>query len=686
MHGHVRRPSSSATAGLRCAAVAALVALVVLMTLAAPASPARATDTAEDGVVRIAVTGMTPTAVTTQDEVRVTVQVTNATAEPLEDASVGLSIVRYRLASIQILTNWYLGHETIIQPAELARVAIEEPIPAGGTRTVTVSVPGDGLGLLDYPEASGPRGIVLDVTDSGHRTLADAKSFLLWYPTGSVSTPTRVSVLVPVTGPAPTPAAPESWGVGLGVDTSSDGRLTHLLEATSDADVAWIVDPALVSAAADGVAGEAGSAWAQELLATSTDREVLALPPHDPDVAALAHADVDPLLTDADASLDAAAGWRTDVTLPPEAIVDETTLSAAAAAGRGIVVIREGLDPVNTTSTPVDAATLSTAGGQVTALLPDPELSLLFAEPTSEEEVGSAFEGTQLLLARLAALGDQSSSVRSHVLLTTDRDWDPDPEATTRALAALRAAPFVELTPLSTLIGAEPDAVERASAPSSSIDDTELAPAQLRDLAARARQVQHLASATADPEAFAHDFLDQAAAVTSVAWRGSAERNEAIAAVQRSAGDLLSAISVVPGSNVNLISESGNLPIAVANDLPTAVTVGVRLVPDDHRLGVESVPDVTIAASSTSAVVVPVTAIGSGNVTVRVEILSPDGTLVSAPSSFTVRVRAEWESVGTAVLGGALGLLFIAGVVRTIRRGRRPTRLAPESVDDPRIR
>jgi len=48
-----------------------------------------------------------------------------------------------------------------------------------------------------------------------------------------------------------------------------------------------------------------------------------------------------------------------------------------------------------------------------------------------------------------------------------------------------------------------------------------------------------------------------------------------------------------------------------------------------------------------------------------------------------VRVRAEWEGIGTAVAGSLLALGLVIGVVRTIRRGRTSRRVGPPAVAGP---
>ncbi|RAG74394.1 hypothetical protein DN536_31090, partial [Burkholderia multivorans] len=40
-------------------------------------------------------------------------------------------------------------------------------------------------------------------------------------------------------------------------------------------------------------------------------------------------------------------------------------------------------------------------------------------------------------------------------------------------------------------------------------------------------------------------------------------------------------------------------------------------------------------------------------------------------ASLLVRVRADWENIGTAVVGLALAAVFVIGLVKSVSRGRR---------------
>ena len=116
----------------------------------------------------------------------------------------------------------------------------------------------------------------------------------------------------------------------------------------------------------------------------------------------------------------------------------------------------------------------------------------------------------------------------------------------------------------------------------------------------------------------------------------------------------------------------------MANALTEPITVQVRLRPDDPRLRPDDAVPVTIPAESQVLVRIPVHAVQSADVSVTVQVLTPDGAIVDDDTSFLVRVRAEWEGIGTAILGSLLAVGLVIGIVRTIRRGRTARRAAPE--------
>lgn len=651
----------------------ALVTLCTLALLALPGTSAPAAAvTPEIAGPTVVVTGMAPAAVTPESIVTIDVSVTNPTSAELEAPRVDLSIVRYRISTRSVLDAWYLEDQYLVAPGLVAREDVA-PLAAGETRSVRLTVPAETLGLLTYPEAAGPRGLIVTLADDGV-VLDETRTFLLWQPEVDPD-PMDVSIVAPVT--ARTTGVLEDRARGLTGEVASGGRLDAVLQATrGQPGVTWAVDPALVEDAAAGLAGDAGVAWAQALVAAAEGRDVYALDPYDPDVAALAHADVEPFLTSSSRTPGSAVTeWREDLTLPGPGAVDLETLTAAVREDRGTVVL-EAPDELSTgTPTPDALATWPTAAGPATTLTPDAELSALL-QGTVPDVARSAFEARQLMLAELAIVSFETDGPE-HLLLVAGRSWHPDAVDTTTTLTAIDQAPFVDLRPLSEW-AAEPGGAFGADVPPQVVAPGEVSARALQRADELADEARRVAQVAADPDALLEPYLSTLAAASSVALRGeSASRAALLTSAEEQGRSIATGLTVVEGSTVNLIAASGDLPVTLRNDLGQPVTVGVMLRPSDPRLKAEPSEQVTIEPGTTASVTVPVTAIGSGNVDVDVQVLAVDGAVVAAPAQFTVRVRADWESTGTAVVGVALLVLLVAGITRTVRRGRSASRMAP---------
>ena len=120
-----------------------------------------------------------------------------------------------------------------------------------------------------------------------------------------------------------------------------------------------------------------------------------------------------------------------------------------------------------------------------------------------------------------------------------------------------------------------------------------------------------------------------------------------------------------------MLATTSELPVRVTNALPMDVAAVVRLDPPDARLSAPTAVEVTVPAHGEASARVPVEAAGSGNLAVRVLLTTPSGTPLGTPESLDIRVRADWETRGTAVAGIVLTILVVGGIVRTAVRRRR---------------
>jgi len=185
------------------------------------------------------------------------------------------------------------------------------------------------------------------------------------------------------------------------------------------------------------------------------------------------------------------------------------------------------------------------------------------------------------------------------------------------------------------------------------------------------------------PDRFLARQTAQLLAPTAVAWRADpAGRADLAQRVIEEAEARTVGLEVVTGSDVSLIAAEGEVPVTVRNGLVEDANVVVELRPSSGVLVAGDPVTVLVAAGEQATVRVPVRSVANGDVTIEVALLSPEGRPVAPSSSFGVRVRAEWENVGTGVVAALLGVGLVAGIVRTVRRGRAGTRLDAADVPE----
>jgi len=117
----------------------------------------------------------------------------------------------------------------------------------------------------------------------------------------------------------------------------------------------------------------------------------------------------------------------------------------------------------------------------------------------------------------------------------------------------------------------------------------------------------------------------------------------------------------------------------VRNDLDYPVNLVLYTTPGNLRLDVQSETPVLATPQSNTRVEVPVQArVGSGEVTLALQLRSPAFVAIGPPQTVEVNVWAEWEAAGIAVLAVIVGGLLVIGVVRTVLRVRRRRRRGDE--------
>ncbi|WP_225752584.1 DUF6049 family protein [Actinotalea sp. Marseille-Q4924] len=779
------------TAATGAAATGGIAPIAPVVADGVPAvSPATAsvpaTNHADDAAlpVTVEITAVTPQVLRPGQDLTVTARLTNTSQGEVAQPRVFLHVDGRSYISRTSLDGWRTAPLDGALGGIVAQGDTGAPLPPGAATTVTVTVPADGLGLARGERAWGPRGLavqVVDAADPARVRLGAARSFALWFPVEEV-TATRMSVLVPLVGPAFDPYDSQ-WVADLGALTT-DGRLARVLEATEEqSDVTWVLDPWLAEAAAvraeepaagdpapegpdagtpegdpdddaptdsatdsaadsaadgtdptpspsptqgagrsmgampgavgddDGAASGAGgvtapeavTTWATRLLDGVTDRDVHLLPYLDADVEALAHAGAEDVLA---LARERGAEVADDVGLPASGagllswpatdLPDLTTASFVQADGARAVVVGPGelAPPAVLTYTPSGRTTVDTARGEITALVADERLSDALrtgsltldddGDARDDEAQRTPATAAQDLLAELAVITRERPTDGRHVLATLPREWSPDVAVVQAQLGALADAPWVRMEPVTALVGAPDTDVDRGTLPRRVVGEREVSADLLDAVAEAVADRAALATMVDQPDRLAGDGALEVLAPTSVAWRERPRDRADLADKARAlTAALEEAVAVVPGSDLTIIASSAGIPVRVTNALDQDVSVVVDLRPDSARLRSDGGVPVTVPANGEEVVQVPVHAIQSADVAVAVEVRTPAGVLVDDDTVIAVRVRADWEGIGTAGIGALLALGLVVGLVRSIRRGRTGRRAQPQPYTGP---
>ena len=301
------------------------------------------------------------------------------------------------------------------------------------------------------------------------------------------------------------------------------------------------------------------------------------------------------------------------------------------------------------------------SGDTVTALASIDNLSELLS--WDAQSVDDELDTQQFLTALTAMITRERPNFSRTLFVPLQRGSSLDENRIERVRAILDNR-WVKGTSFSELVDSEATDIERNPVEDAHFSD-ELR-SQTAGLSAAYSNALPLADATANVDA-ARLQLNSTVASALQADAGD-QQSQTITANTQALDTFRSSVSVESSNAVNLINKSANFPVRVRNSLPWPVNVEVTLLPSDPRLRVTSTGMATIPANSSSNVDVPVTAIGSGDIRVTYKVSTPSGAVLDDSQKVLVRMRAGWEDAATAVVTVIIGIAFLGGIIRTIRR------------------
>jgi hypothetical protein len=449
----------------------------------------------------------------------------------------------------------------------------------------------------------------------------------------------------------------------------------------------------------DGVGAATAAAWLDRLRATVTSAgsALVATPYGDADLVALERAGLDKEMAIARSTGQSmlsdhlALPTLPDLVWPVDGRIDDATLDDLATDLTTTVVLNgRALQPQDPNALAGPRADLQTPSGAVRALLTDPTIDDLVADPGSVS--GGARAAEQRFLAETMLITEQRPGSGSSLVVAPPRHLDAD-----AYLAALlsdtAAVPWLEPVNASVIAAQPPDDVARQQlAYPPSARNAELptrvlsAITPLRDGLAAFNSI--LSPTTTDPFiAQANEALLRA---ESSSWREHPQRAVAIIdAVRAQLQSRTSKVFISKPGLITLTSRKQKIPLTVVNELPEPVTVQVNLhAVNAARLTVTPIPPFTVEGKgSRHEVVIEVEATTGGRFEVEAQLTTADNQTIGQPVSFELNSTA-YGAVALAIAGGAAGLLFLLSGIRIYRRVRQrrngpPGADAGDHVDTP---
>ncbi|MFD5630321.1 DUF6049 family protein [Streptomyces sp. NPDC127072] len=680
------------------------------------AEKAAVADATGSGTVDVSLDSLSPSVPTTGDTITVSGTVTNKGKQAITDAHVGVRVgpslnSRSAIDSAAKRTGFQPG----VDPTEVGGdyVAKISSLASGVAQPFTISVPVDELDL-------GADGVYQFAVSLTGRTAAQQwdqilgiqRTFLPWQP-DAADTKTKTTFLWPLISTVHLTAetgsdeqqTPVFENDDLATEISPGGRLDQLVSLGSDLDVTWVLDPDLLASVdamtrsyqiQDGETTTAGKnqaiakAWLAKLEKTVEDKEVVALPFADPDLASLAHngTSVTGSLSHLKDATDVAASTvdtilhitpNTDFAWPADGALDPSIVKVATSAGADKVIARSdslgetgGLSYSPTAARPI--------GGGTTAVVADARLSTEFQGDMTEAD-NSTLAVQEFLAQSLAITLQEPNKQRSIVIAPQRMPSASQAQTMAQTLTAIQDGNWSQSQDLSAAAKAKPDPGATTKVPAESAY-----PAALRKQELPQSAFEWIRDTQTSLDNFKVILTDQSRVVTpfgramdrgmSTSWRGRpAPAATFRASVSSYLNDLTGLVRLIDKSDAKLSGRSATIPVTVQNNLVQGVDrLVLRLTSQQPtRLKIGDGPydeqPITVAGEHSQSVKFTTSTKANGPVKVVAQLYTQDGQRYGAPVTFEVKVT-EITSTVMLVIGGGVLLLVLAGFRMYTQRKR----------------
>jgi hypothetical protein len=495
---------------------------------------------------------------------------------------------------------------------------------------------------------------------------------------------------------------------------SPGARLSALLKAGlshPDADLTWIIDPALLSDAAamttgysadsgssckDGKyqpASKAAASWLSSLKTAVGGQQAVITPYANVDMSALVHQGLNADLAGAYAAGDAVANrllggvFTPEIAWPAGGTADLSVLTDLATQEHvGTVVLNSSqMRPADTAVFEPDDAVTSTrteAGTTMNVLLADDTLtSVLAAGDTSSGVLpqSTTFAVRQRFLAETAMIAAEAPDSARSVVVAPPEDWSPSQGLADDLLTETVSTPWLRpdtLTGLTTAQDTERK-VARQPLPDSLESPNQLSRGYLSQVSSVGARLSAYESMLDTPSPLSTQSLNEALYATeSSAWRGDGiSQGQALtASLSKFIDSQERQVAIIASAQVQMGGSSGAVPVSIQNSLtqPIQVRVNVKVFNAPNRtsqLTIGRFNDLVVVKPGVAALVrLPVSSAPQGSTEIQLSLTTAGGKPLPVKVVKLTVVTTRYGRAILVVIVAAIGVFVLTSVFRTVRR------------------
>ena len=479
----------------------------------------------------------------------------------------------------------------------------------------------------------------------------------------SVVQPTQVVLAVPLTTLSTNLANGESSDAN--TDLNEADRLSALLRSQGNTTVSWLVDSA-ISTWANNLVTNTDTASAKELVAALATLPVgaPALPYGHADLSALVRAgkqtEVGEIITRTVQNSAGAPIFYTPISgesdRPTTALLNQLSI-------KSIVSNQSIHDNERETTT----ASVTSSSNQV--LVFDVAASNCLTDMESNER--SFFRATTCIKAEIGMITAESPQSARSIIVLAPPNWKISSLGLTELLLQLSNHNWMQLAPLQEIAAQE--ATESFIA-LNKVNSRSFSRTLLR-LSNEVKMNTDSVSALYNDPDLAASFTTARLLGYSDLWPSNAQASLYLEQNSKLLNEYLDAIALEASEQITTPQASSQIPITIVNASDRDVSVSLELTSTAaSRFSAQPSGLVQVAPGQRVTVPVSITLIGAGIVTVRAQLIAPNGERFGAGKEIQISSAAYSQFARTLVLG-AFGLLLALALSNFVKR-RKETRLA----------